>query len=155
MSRKPNSTILLFVPKGLSRTLANCTSRPVFVAAIAKMKPPINSMMTGSAKVAITPLYDNKAPTWSGSHIHLMPESLVKSSIRPMTATDVAHDDTISIIHISVANAKMAMIRCCTTVRFCMPYHSVGKFHKVNVTANTISIFITRLNSLSGLYLRA
>ena len=32
--------------------------------------------------------------------------------------TDVAHDDTISKIHISVANAKMAMIRCCTTVRF-------------------------------------
>ena len=51
---KPNSTFSLFCPKGFSSTLASCASSPVLVAAIAKMKPPMNSMMTGSANVAIT-----------------------------------------------------------------------------------------------------
>ena len=55
-SRKPRSTISLFVPKGRSSTLASWASRPVFVAAIASTKPPMNSMITGSAKQAITPL---------------------------------------------------------------------------------------------------
>ena len=69
-------------------------------------------MMTGSAKHAITPLYDSNVPTSSGLHKGLMPESLQNSSISPMMATEVAHDGTTSMIHISVANAKMAMIRC-------------------------------------------
>ena len=56
MSRNPNSTISLRVPKGFSSTLANWASRPVLVAAIASTNPPINSIITGSAKVAITPL---------------------------------------------------------------------------------------------------
>ena len=55
-SRKPKSTISLLVPKGLSNTLANWASRPVFVAAIASTNPPINNIITGSAKQAITPL---------------------------------------------------------------------------------------------------
>ena len=55
-SRKPNSTISLLVPKGRNNTLANWASSPVFVAAIASTKPPINSMITGSAKHAMTPL---------------------------------------------------------------------------------------------------
>ena len=55
-SRKPSSTISLRVPKGFSSTLASWASRPVFVAAMASTKPPMNSMMTGSANDPITPL---------------------------------------------------------------------------------------------------
>ena len=55
-SRKPSNTISLLVPKGRSNTFASCASSPVLVAAMASTKPPMNSMMTGSAKVAITPL---------------------------------------------------------------------------------------------------
>ena len=54
ISRKPSSTISLFVPKGFRSTLASWASRPVFVAAMANTKPPMNSMITGSANVAIT-----------------------------------------------------------------------------------------------------
>ena len=49
-SRKPRSTFSDFVPKGLSMIRAIVTSSPTFVAAIARMNPPINSMMIGSAK---------------------------------------------------------------------------------------------------------
>ena len=55
-SRKPSNTISLLVPKGRSNTFASWASSPVLVAAMASTKPPMNSMMTGSAKVAITPL---------------------------------------------------------------------------------------------------
>ena len=55
-SRNPSSTISLRVPKGFSSTLANWASSPVLVAAMARMNPPMNSMMTGSAKQAIMPL---------------------------------------------------------------------------------------------------
>ena len=48
--RKPRRTILGFLPKGLSITLARNWSRPVFEAAIARTNPPIKSMMIGSAK---------------------------------------------------------------------------------------------------------
>ena len=54
MRMKPSSTFSLLLPNGFSNTLANCASRPVFVAAMARMNPPMNSMMTGSANVAIT-----------------------------------------------------------------------------------------------------
>ena len=133
----PNSTFSLLVPNGFSSTLANWASSPVFVAAMARMKPPMNSMMTGSAKVAITFLYESTAPTCSGSHIHLIPESEQNSSISPMMATDVAHDDTTSSIHISVAKAKMAMMRCWTTVSPSMPKNSRGAFHKISVIIST------------------
>ena len=56
MSRNPKSTISLLVPKGRSRILASWASRPVLVAAMASTNPPMNSMITGSANVAITPL---------------------------------------------------------------------------------------------------
>ena len=56
MSRKPSSTISLFEPKGFSSTFASWASRPVFVAAMASTKPPMNSMITGSAKHAMMPL---------------------------------------------------------------------------------------------------
>ena len=47
---KPRSTKRDCVPKGLSNTLAILASRPYLVAAIASMKPPMKSMMMGSAK---------------------------------------------------------------------------------------------------------
>ena len=48
--RKPRSTNLGFLPKGLSITRARKRSRPVFDAAIARTNPPMKSMMIGSAK---------------------------------------------------------------------------------------------------------
>ena len=67
-----------------------------------------------------------------------------------MMATEVAHEETISRIHISVANAKMAMIRCWMTVRFWMPYHSAGMFHSRRVTNATRAILTARFVLSSG-----
>ena len=50
--RKPRSTYLGLVPKGFRRTLASWTSRPTFVAAIARRNPPRKSMIVGSANAA-------------------------------------------------------------------------------------------------------
>ena len=55
-TRKPRSTILGLVPKGLRRNLAMVTSRPYFSAMIARTKPPRKSMTTGSANEAIRDL---------------------------------------------------------------------------------------------------
>lgn len=52
----PRTTLWLLVPKGLRSTLARLRSKPVLVAATARQKPPMKSMMTGSAKLAISPL---------------------------------------------------------------------------------------------------
>ena len=70
-----------------------------------------------------------------------------------MMATDVAHDETISRIHISVAKAKMAMMRCWMTVRFWMPNHSLGIFHSNSVTMATIAILTNRFSVFDGWYL--
>ena len=137
ISRNPSNTISLRVPKGFSNTFANCESSPVFVAAMASTKPPMNSMMTGSANVAITPLYDNSGPTLSSTTIGAIPLSVQNKSISTMIDTDVAHDDTTDMIHISVAKAKMAMMRCWMTVSPSMPNHSVGAFHNSSVTIAT------------------
>ena len=66
-----------------------------------------------------------------------MPLSDVKSSSIPMMATEVAQAGTISKIHISVAKAKMAMMRCWTTFKPSMPNAVLGRFHKTRVTAKT------------------
>ena len=84
-----------------------------------------------------------------------MPLSEQKSSISTMMATDVAHDETISRIHISVAKAKMAMMRCWTTVRLSMPYHSAGMFQRNSVTNVTSRIFSARLVPSAGWYFRS
>ena len=41
-----------------------------------------------------------------------MPLVEVVSNISPMMPTEVAHEGTTSKIHINVAKAKMAMMRC-------------------------------------------
>ena len=56
MSRKPRSTFSLLLPNGRSNTFARWASIPVLPAAMARMNPPMKSMITGSAKVAITDL---------------------------------------------------------------------------------------------------
>ena len=56
MRMNPRSTLFDLEPKGFSKALANCASRPVLVAAMASMNPPMKSMMTGSAKVAMMSL---------------------------------------------------------------------------------------------------
>ena len=150
ISRNPNSTISLFVPKGFNSTFANCASSPVFVAAMASTKPPMNNMITGSANVAITPLYDNSLPTSSSFTIGAIPLSVQNTSINTMMATDVAHDDTTSITHINVAKAKMAMIRCCTTVSPSMPNQLEGAFHNSSVTMATIMACVVFLKAPLG-----
>jgi hypothetical protein len=67
-----------------------------------------------------------------------------------MTATDVAHELTISKIHISVAKAKMAMTRCWIIVRLLMPNQSVGINQRVNVTSNTKNILMSLKVALLG-----
>ena len=53
-SIKPSRMFSLFLPKGVRSTRARWTSRPVLVVAMAKTKPPMKSITTGSAKLAIT-----------------------------------------------------------------------------------------------------
>ena len=121
MRMKPKSTFSLLVPKGRMRVRASRTSRPDFVAAIARMKPPRKRMMMGSAKVAMIDV-------WSSSSLLSMPLRMklnalleVVNSNKPMTLTDVAHDGTASVIHKMVAKAKIAMTRSCMTVSPSMP----------------------------------
>ena len=57
-----------------------------------------------------------------------------------MILTEVAHDSTISNIHMRVANTKMAMTRCCMTVSPSMPNASVGRLNKNSDTIVTIEI---------------
>ena len=71
-----------------------------------------------------------------------------------MMAIDVAHEETISRIHIRVAKAKMAITRCWTTVRFSMPNHSVGMFQSRRVTNATITTLMHRVTAFDGWYLR-
>ena len=78
MRMKPSSTISLRVPNGFMSTRASWASSPVFVAAMARMKPPMKSMMTGSAKVAIMSLYASSPPTgWSASVATMAPVASV------------------------------------------------------------------------------
>ena len=121
MRMKPSSTFSLFVPKGFISVRASSTSRPDLVAAIAKIKPPKNKMMIGSAKVAII-------EAWFSSSLLSMPSRIkvnalfdVVNSNNPITLTDVAHEGIASVIHKMVAKAKMAIMRSCTTVRPSMP----------------------------------
>jgi len=45
-SMKPSRMFSLFLPKGVSRTRARCTSKPAFVVAMARMKPPMMAAST-------------------------------------------------------------------------------------------------------------
>ena len=121
MRIKPSNTFSLLVPNGRMRVRASNTSRPDFVAAMARIKPPRNRMMMGSANVAMRSV-------WLSSSLFSMPERINLNALseevnsrRPITLTEVAHEGTASVIHKMVANAKMAMMRSCTTVSPSMP----------------------------------
>ena len=136
ISRKPRSTFSLFRPNGRIMFLANNTSKPDLVAAIARIKPPKNSMITGSAKVAIMASLSSSLPKVSDSS-PLKNVILLLDTVRHITVIidkDVAHAGIASVSHVSVANTKMAMIRCCTIVRPSIPNTLVGKFHTTAVT---------------------
>ena len=62
ISMKPNNTFSLFFPKGFIIVLAIHTSRPDFVAAIARMNPPRKRIMVGSAKQAMIPTESRNRP---------------------------------------------------------------------------------------------
>ena len=51
-----------------------------------------------------------------------------------MMANDVAQEGMASVSQESVANTKMAMILCCTTVSPSMPNTLLGRFHTRAVT---------------------
>ena len=58
---------------------------------------------------------------------------------------EVAHEGTTSVIHISVARIKMAMMRCWMTVRPSMPNTPAGRFQMINVITDRMSAVIMRL----------
>ena len=72
----------------------------------------MNSMMTGSANVAMMLWCGSGSPMFSPVIIGAIPLFEVKRSISTMMPNDVAQELTTSKTHMSVANAKIAMIRC-------------------------------------------
>ena len=110
----------------------------------------MNSMMIGSANEAMMLLYCNGSPT-SPERKNLNALFDVVSSIVTITAIDVAHDGTTSNIHIKVAKTKIAMMRCCTTVRLLIPKLSVGRFHTISVTASVMSARISFFSTCDSL----
>ena len=53
-SMNPSRMFSLFFPNGVRSTRARWTSSPILVVAMARTKPPMKSITTGSAKLAIT-----------------------------------------------------------------------------------------------------
>ena len=149
MSRNPSRTFSDFLPKGLMRLRARSTSRPNFEAAIARVKPPRNSMMTGSAKLAMIAFDFRSVPKASDSSALKNVSALfdtVRHIVMIMTS-EVAQAGIASVSQERVANTKIAIIRCWTTVRPSMPKLSVGRFHttmvamSVNTNDNTFFMF--------------
>ena len=113
ISRKPNSTFSLLRPNGRIRFLASNTSKPDLVAAIAKKNPPRKRIITGLAKVAIISSLLSSFPKISFSSAlkknRLWLETV--KHIRAIIPNEVAHEGIASLIHIRVANTKIAIIR--------------------------------------------
>ena len=133
MSKKPNSTFSLLRPKGLIMERASRTSSPDLEAAMARMKPPKKSMITGSAKEAMTSFDLSNSPTPSP----LKGRSALLVTVRHievMIPSEVAQEGIHSVSQESVANTKMAMMRCCTTVSPLIPKKSIGRFQTMVVT---------------------
>ena len=150
-SRKPSKTFSDFVPKGLSKTFASLTSSPLFVAAIARMKPPMKSMMMGFAKQAMMALYERTLPNCSSgaSRKKRKALSLQVNNKMTMIATEVVHDGIASVTHIKVAKQKTAMTRCSTIVNPSIPNTSAGKNHNTMPTTMAISSLISLESTLS------
>ena len=122
---KPKSTVCDLFPKGLKSTLAKFLSKPHLPAPIARKKPPMNSMMIGSANVAISDLYfmslpNARAPSTSSPRRNENELSETVRSMSTIVRTEVVQIGTASVIHISAANIKSAITRCSTTLRLAM-----------------------------------
>ena len=113
ISKKPNSTFSLLRPNGRIRFFASKTSNPDLVAAIAKKKPPKKSIITGLAKVAIISLLLSNFPNTSFSSPLKKNKLWLETvkHIKVMIPSEVAHEGIASLIHIRVANTKIAIIR--------------------------------------------
>ena len=113
----PSSTNLGFLPKGLISTRARLRSSLNFVAAAARKKPPMKSMMVGSAQVAITSLKLSRFLNFSPSASTIIGVralfEMVKS-IRTMMRIDVEKIGTGSRIHAKAAKTNIATTRCST-----------------------------------------
>ena len=65
------------------------------------------------------------APSTPLKHVRL-PVDIVHS-MTTMISTEVHHDGMASVSHITAANTKMAMTRCCTGLSPSMPNISIGR----------------------------
>lgn len=75
-------------------------------------------------------------------------QTLLSDMVSNMTTTtiiEVDHEEMISNIHISAANTKMAIIRCCTSVRSGNPNVEGGTHQRNNDTARTMTKRMMRL----------
>ena len=93
----------------------------------------------GSAKQCINDVYLTVFPNPSTSENNHKQLSDTVSSSRVTTATEVLQEGTASNTHINVANTKMAMTRCCTTVNPSIPHVSTGMAHKQRATMTGIN----------------
>ena len=135
MSMKPKSTFSERLPKGAMSVLAMSTSRRLLVAAMAMMKPPKKRMIVGSAKHAMIPWYSSRSPYSPSEPCMMLKAELdAPNSNTKMMTTEVAHAGMASVSHNITAITKMAMMRCCTTVRPSMPKQSIGRFHTKTVS---------------------
>lgn len=134
MKRKPNSTFSLFLPKGRIIFFANNVSSPDLDAAIARMNPAKNNMIIGSANDAIMSLDFNSSPI--PSPLNTLNEfSDTVMHIMVIIDNDVAHAGIHSVSHDSVAKTKIAIMRCCTTVRPSISNTEMGRFQTMAVIA--------------------
>ena len=105
------------------------------VAAMSMMKPPKKRMMVGSAKHAMIPWYSSRSPYSPSEPCMMLKAELdAPNSNTKMMTTEVAHAGMASVSHNITAITKMAMMRCCTTVRPSMPKQSIGRFHTKTVS---------------------
>ena len=149
----PRSTKRDCFPKGLRRILARVTSRPLFVAAIARMNPPMKSMMIGSAKQWRMSLYDTCVAMSAvlspfSKNQKLLSEVAKRSS--PTTAMEVVHAGIASKTHMRIANPKIAITLCWITPSPSIPYTEDGRHHNIISTAMAIASLIIREVSLSS-----
>ena len=115
-------------------TRASNTSSPLLVAAMARMNPPINNMMIGSAKQCMMDLYFTVCPSspagipWIKNH-RLLSETV--NNNRTTISTEVVHAGTASNTHIKVAKTKMEISLCSMTVSPSIPKVSIGRHHNM------------------------
>ncbi len=89
--------------------------------------------MIGSAKDAMISFESSNSPMPS---LLKIPKAFFETVTHmiAMILSDVAHAGIHSVSHDRVANTKIAMMRCCTTVNPSMPKLLVGRFQIMAVT---------------------